>query len=390
MSFGHALGGAGIGTTAVHQVRHLARAGAEVWVVSTSVVPGIELPAEVRVTTTLQWRRRRIPHRILGSVDRALAWHDAVGARLVARHGRELDVVHGWPGSGRRTFAAAHAAGVASVREVPNTHTSHAYDVVQAEMERLGLPVTSGHSHARNPARLAAEEIEYASATALLCPSEAVAATFRSRGFDDARLLRTQYGYDDADLRPTHATTERTALRLIFVGRCEPRKGLHIGLDAWIASGAAATGATFDIYGSFYPGYAELLGARLAAPGVQVRGFTTDVPAAMAGADALVLPSLEEGSALVTYEAQAARCALLVSDAAGAVCTSEVQGLVHPAGDVAVLTDHISRVARDRALLERLRGAARSQAAHLTWADAAQVLLTRYDDARTLHGRALR
>ncbi len=387
LSFPHVLGQSGIGSIALAQVSALERAGVDVVVLAAGVEPGIALPQGVRLRTSLSVGGHRVPHRALGSVDRAFAWHDWVGSRLVGQLARQgpLDVVHGWPGAGHRTFAATRRSGIASVREVPNTHTAHAYEVMQAEMARLGLPVTAGHSHAPNPGRLAAEEREYASATALLCPAESVARTFRNRGFDEARLLRTQYGYDAA--AGFHAGPRRAPdapLRLLFVGRCEPRKGLHFALDAWIASGVAAHGATFDIFGSFYPGYAELLGQRLQAPGVHVRGFTTDVPREMAAADVVTLPSLEEGSALVTYEAQAAGCALLVSDEAGAVCEPGVQGLIHPAGDVATLTEHLRLVATDRPLLERMRAAAAKQAEHLTWADAASVLLERYEDARAV------
>jgi len=68
----------------------------------------------------------------------------------------------------------------------------------------------------------------------------------------------------------------------------------------------------------------------------------------MRQSDVLVLPSLEEGSALVTYEARGSGCVLLVSDAAGAVCKHMENALVHPAGDVAELAKHISMLHEDR------------------------------------------
>ena len=48
----------------------------------------------------------------------------------------------------------------------------------------------------------------------------------------------------------------------------------------------------------------------------------------------LVLSSIEEGSALVTSEARASGCVLLVSEAAGAICTHMENALVHRVGDV--------------------------------------------------------
>ena len=82
----------------------------------------------------------------------------------------------------------------------------------------------------------------------------------------------------------------------------------------------------------------------------------------MRDADVLVLPSLTEGSALVTYEAQAAGCALLVSEAAGAPCEHRREGLVHAPGDVAALTEHFRRVDSDRqAAAGAARGGARER-----------------------------
>jgi hypothetical protein len=48
-------------------------------------------------------------------------------------------------------------------------------------------------------------------------------------------------------------------------------------------------------------------------------GYLADVSGEMRNPDVLVLPSIEEDSALVTYDARASGCVLLVSDAAGAM-----------------------------------------------------------------------
>ena len=126
---------------------------------------------------------------------------------------------------------------------------------------------------------------------------------------------------------------EDEGLRAVFVGRCEPRKGLHYALEAWIESGAAERG-TFTICGNFYPGYREVLEPMLRHPSVTVQGWVDDPGKLMRESDVFLLPSVEEGSAFVTYEAQASGCALVVSDATGARCEHMQQGLVHEAGDL--------------------------------------------------------
>jgi glycosyltransferase involved in cell wall biosynthesis len=94
----------------------------------------------------------------------------------------------------------------------------------------------------------------------------------------------------------------------------------------------------------------------------------------MRGADVLVLPSYEEGSALVTYEARASGCVLAVSDHAGAVATDDLDALVHAAGDVQQLTAQLQRLHDDPDTLARLRAQSIAGAPQLTWAGAAAAL----------------
>jgi D-inositol-3-phosphate glycosyltransferase len=165
----------------------------------------------------------------------------------------------------------------------------------------------------------------------------------------------------------------------LFVGRGEPNKGLHHALRAWVESGAAEHGR-LRLCGDVLPDYRERLAPLLAHPSVEELGFVSDVGKVMRESDVLVLPSMTEGSALVTYEAQAAGCALLVSDAAGAPCEHLREGLVHTAGDVTALTEHVRSVDRDRELLDRLRRGALANAEQLTWAAAGQRLAEAYSE----------
>jgi glycosyltransferase involved in cell wall biosynthesis len=99
----------------------------------------------------------------------------------------------------------------------------------------------------------------------------------------------------------------------------------------------------------------------------------------MRESDVLLFPSVEEGSALVTYEAQASGCALLVSEETGARCTHLQEGLVHRARDVATLTEHVRLLSGDPELLARLRRGAVANSRNLTWDCAGRELATIYD-----------
>lgn len=118
---------------------------------------------------------------------------------------------------------------------------------------------------------------------------------------------------------------------------------------------------------------------------VKVLGHRNDVPDLMRNSDILILPTIEEGSALVTSDARASGCVLLVSEAAGARCNHMEDGLLHRVGDVEALTQHITLLHEDRALLERLRAASLRVAPEITWTAAGKILFRVYQETIASH-----
>jgi glycosyltransferase involved in cell wall biosynthesis len=375
-SFPDGIGRPGIGTTAFHQVREVAAQGVDVTLYCTSLHG--ELPPNVRTVQTLSIGGRRIPHRVLG-IERSYRYHDLRVALALRRLAASVDVVHTWPKATVHTCRAARSKGVPCLREVPNTHTAHAYDVVARELETLGMAPIRAHSHTFSADTLAREVEEYESADALLIPSEYSLQTFLERGVPADKLVLHSYGYDtDRYFAPDDVRRAGSRpFTAIFVGRCEPRKGLHHALRAWIDSGAAEDGR-FIICGSFAPGYREVIEPLLAHPSVEVHGFVSDPSILMRASDVFVFPSIEEGSALVTYEAQACGCVAVISEATGARCRDGIDGLVHAPGDVATLTEHLRQLHQDPQLLDRLRTASLARTSDLTWGAAAEELVRIY------------
>ena len=373
-SFPHQLGRPGIATTAYHQVQGLIDHGLEVDVVCTSLAR--EVHDAQSMVETLVLGGRRVPHRILG-VDRAYAYHDWRAAQLLERLAAEVDVVHTWPAACLRTIRAARRLGIPSFREAPSAHTQTAYEDAAREAAAVGVELPPNHHHRYDDGHLRRELEEFAAADFLLVPSAYVEQTFLRRGFDCGRLLRHRYGYDPAAFAPAQPRPHGEGLTAVFVGRGEPNKGLHHALRAWVDSGAAERG-TFLLCGDVLPAYRARLAPLLADASVRELGFVDPAAEVMREADVLVLPSVTEGSALVTYEAQAAGCALLVSTAAGAPFDDGVEGLVHEPGDVAALTEHLRLLEGDRAVLQRMREAALRNAQRLTWTGAAEALAEAY------------
>lgn len=375
-SFPHKLGADRICYTAWQQVTGLAAAGADLL-----VFPGVlhkSVPANVKVRPTLAWGKARISYKLLGTM-RACALHDYIVSRRIEKLVGQIDIIHTWPLGALRTLKTAARLGIPTFLERPNAHTRFAYEVVQKECDRLGVALPPNHEHAYKADVLAREEEEYQLADRILCPSEFVMKTFIDRGFPQKKLAQHQYGFDEHVYYPDPSAQSdgRLGLVMLYVGGCAPRKGLHYALEAWLQSPAHREG-TFLIAGGFVSGYAEKLSSMLSHPSVQVLGHRRDVPDLMRKSDIFVLPTIEEGSALATYEARASGCVLLVSDAAGAVCKNMENALVHRVGDIRTLSQQITLLHDDRTLLQRLRTASLSTAHEITWKAAGVKLIHVY------------
>jgi glycosyltransferase involved in cell wall biosynthesis len=374
-SFPHKLGADRICYTAWEQVNGLAAAGADVL-----VYPGVlhrPVAAGGRVQPTLTWGKLRVPYKLFGMM-RACALHDYIVSKRIEKLAGKIDIIHTWALGARRTLETAKRLGIPTVLERPNAHTRFAYEVVQKECERIGVPLPPGHEHQFNAEILAKEEAEYLLADGLLCPSDFVVKTFRDQGFAPEKLVRHIYGFDEKRFFPDSTPRDsKRGLTMISVGVCAVRKGLHFALESWLNSPASRDG-TFLIAGSFIPAYEKKLAPMLAHPSVKVLGHRNDVPELMRKSDILVLPSIEEGFGLVVAEAMGSGCVPLISDACTDICKHMESGLIHPVGDVATLTQQITLLHEDRALLQKLREASIRAVPEITWTAAGVKLLEAY------------
>jgi glycosyltransferase involved in cell wall biosynthesis len=377
-SFPHRLGKSRIATTAWYEIDTAATAGSEIIVFAgDSVRPFAN--SKIKVHTTFSRGKLRLPYRLLGT-PRMCKLHDWLVARQLPLLQTKIDVIHVWPLAARRTLETARRLKIPTLLERPNAHTRFAYQVVKEECEKLGVSMPAGHEHAYNEGFLRHEEREYSLADRLLCPSDFVVRTFIEQGFKQDQLARHQYGFDEKVFFPSKRPTPDTGgLKMLYVGGCAPRKGLHYALEAWLASSAHREGI-FSIAGAFISGYAEKLSTMLSHPSVRVLGHRTDVPELMRENDLFVLSSIEEGSALVTSEARGSGCVLLVSDATGAICEHGVNALVHPSRDPHMLRDHIDLLESDRAFLKRMRAASLATIDQITWKAAGRRLYAIYSD----------
>ncbi len=167
-------------------------------------------------------------------------------------------------------------------------------------------------------------------------------------------------------LVPPAADAAEREHRVVFVGRHEPRKGLHVLLRAW-PDVHRRTGARLGIVGAD-PLAVRLLLTRLRVrgDGIDVLGFLSqdELTAELLAAKALVAPSLGgESFGMVLTRAFACATPVVASDISGYrdVMTPET-GLTVPPGDVPALADAVVALLEDEPRRRDAGAAARAVA----------------------------
>lgn len=358
-TFGERFGGAGIGIIADNAAAGAHRSGLLNQVVSlSSSSPSV--PPEQLETVPLGRHINRLPSYLLKDVA-----FDYVAARMLDT---DSALCHGWNGMCLRTHRQAREAGMVTVVERASTHPTTQRELLRREYREHGIEADLNHEcHYRR------QVAELDAADAVFVPSEFVYESFLDRGFDEERLRLLPFGVDVERYRPNWQSTGGVnggavdnPFRLAFVGQLSLRKGVQYLLPAWRR---ADVEGELLLAGKRTSAAAPVLDEYTGDPSVRFLGWVDDVPSLFDRADAFTLPSIEEGSALVSYEAMAAGLPSIVTPNVGSLVRDGEEGIVVPPRKVEALAEAIERLARDARLRENLGRAARNRVAEYTWAD---------------------
>lgn len=311
----------------------------------------------------------------------ALAWqHAAVRAALSGLRGWRPDVVHA------HDWLAAHAGiTLAEAHDVPLVATVHATEAGR-HAGRLAIPLQRQvHSVEWWFARRADALITCSAAmrnevTALFGPVPAPVAvvhngiTPRHWAVDPARAAAAR-----------HRWAPGGGPLLVHFGRLEHEKGVQDLIAALPGIRARHPGTRLLVVGTGT--YRDALVEQGRGHDVTFAGHVPDedLAAAVAAADAVVLPSRYEPFGIVALEAAAAGAPLVVARSGGLaeIVVDGETGTSFPAQDVAALADAVVRVLDDPAEAQRRAGRARGRlATGFDWAGIAARTAEVYAAAR--------
>jgi glycosyltransferase involved in cell wall biosynthesis len=367
-SFGNKFAGAGMGTIAYYEARELYRHSLVQRILCGAYAP-TEIPTEVIHSIGLL---NRSLCKLASLEPSGWLWYmqAVLYDAWAARHVTGASLLHVWGGYGSQSLRRAKAQGMTTVVHIACSHPNFQSRLMREEFARWGQAWRVWNAGIARTLR------EIDQADYVLIPSDFVRESFIAEGVPESKLIQVPYGVDCARFVPATASEGRP-FRVVFVGQVGIRKGVPYLLEAWKRLGWRD--AELWLVGRVLPDVASILKAYADLPGVRILGFLGAPAAAYQQADVFVFPSIEEGSALVTYEALACGLPVVTTPNAGSVVRDGVEGFIVPIRDPDALAERMERLRADSRLRREMGQAARARAEQFTWERHGKALAQYYD-----------
>ncbi len=298
----------------------------------------------------LAQRARLLPHWLenLAGYANALTFDE-----YTLRNVPECDALIGISGSSLKTGALVQRRGGRFYCDRGSSHQRYQEALVTEEFRRWGVdaPVSDERDNAR-------EDEIYAIADGITVPSSFAARSFVEMGIAADKVHTIPYGVRLESFTPT-ASPPADRFEVLFVGGVSLRKGIPYLLEAFAQ--VRHPNKRLRIVGALSREMAPVL-AKLPQQHVELLGLLpqTGVADLMSSSHLLVLPSIEEGLALVQGQSLACGCPVLATTNTGAedLFTDGVEGFIVPIRDAGALRDRMQLLCDTPALQQQMRAAA--------------------------------
>lgn len=305
-------------------------------------------------------------------------WLDWRASHWLERH--EVDIFHGWTHESLNTLRVARSKGIVGIVDRGYSHPRFSRRILDEEFDIYGVPRKleacpawlNPYDHWRRELDEACEEFELADY--VFVNSQFCYDTFIAEGYSPDKLVMLPRGFDAMRYRP--AEKADSVFRVIFVGQLLVRKGLKYLLEAW--DRLALPNAELLLVGQMMDEVRTLLEPRVNRGSIRHVGFVPDPVTAYQSASVFVFPSVDEGSAKVTYEAMACGLPVVVTPNSGSLASNNEDGFIVPIRNVDVLMEKILFLYENPEIAREMGKAARKHIESYTWQDYRFSLIDKY------------
>lgn len=336
--------------------------GRRTWITPSGVAikthPWREVVRVALMRTGLARRLGLSPHSLADwiyvSLDRHVAHHHLQG----------IDAVYAYEDGAAATFQAAKQQGILCLYDLPILFYRMSRDIQTQEAE-LFPELATALQGVREPAwKIERKEQEVQLADHIFVASSITKKSLLDFGVAPSKISVIPYGAPIDYFQPKPKTDKQ--FRAIYVGRVEPRKGIHYLLSAWQSlrlpnSELCAIGIN-GFPTEWLAQYRDIFRYVPSVPHASLNEYYS-------AANVLVFPSLVEGFGLVILEAMACGIPVITTtNTAGPdIISDSVEGFIIPIRDVEALKEKLEWCYRHPVELAEMGRAARRKAEQLTW-----------------------
>ena len=279
--------------------------------------------------------------------------HRSFSAHVAKALPAGLDIFHGLGRYSLTAGIAAQKMGARFIVDVGSSHVQTHVDLVTSEAEALNCPVRKPH-----PNGIDRELKEYEVADLITVPSDFVLQSFLDRGVPREKIAKVPYGVDISRFSP-RAVEDDGVFRVVFIGGLSLRKGIRYLIEGF--NRAAIPNSELVLIGSMGAQTSHAVKG-LNLDRVRMTGHLpqSELPTWLSRSKVFVLPSLEEGLAMVQLQALACGCPVIATTNTGGTeyIRHGENGFVVPIRDPDAIARHLIELADDPAKAKAMREAA--------------------------------
>jgi glycosyltransferase involved in cell wall biosynthesis len=293
------------------------------------------------------------------------------------QHEPKADIVVCWSGFLHHCLSTARRTSTKIILETGSCHTDQQAALIKKEYDSYGLTINS-----HNKKRQALARQEYAEADLIMAPSDFVKQSFVNEGFSADKIAVVPYGVDTSFFTPALTKPIGNSFTFLFVGMVSLQKGIHYLLRAWQQADLDQNKTQLVIIGALQK---DFLQVRHKLPQARNVIFTGGISrealrSQYQAANVFVLPSVQEGFAMVIGEAMACGLPVIASTHTGAsnIINHETSGLLYNPYEIETLAGLLRWCYQNPEAAATLGQAANKQIQKHTWNDYGNAVFATY------------
>jgi len=374
-SIGAKLAGGGIGDTAYHAVRGINRHGCLKKVIcmgfANTEIPN-EITKDINLARLFSVSLRGLRKIFRFDIQTVYYYGGKVYDYLASKELEKCNIFHGWNAMSLKCIRNAKEFNAITIVERASSHPITQMKLLIEEYKKFGIKIPPNQKLLKFTSK-ELEECNY-----ITIPSDFVKESFLKHGFDESKLIQIPFGVDIEKFKPVEKRDG--TFRAIFVGTVMLRKGIQYLLEAW--NELKLRDAELLVCGAVTEEVKEIIKKYEKNKSIKILGHVKDVQSYYKISDIFVFPSIEEGSALVTYEAMACGLPVVVTFNTGAIARDGKDGFVIPIRDVKALKEKILYLYENPEEIRRMGRSARKHVERYTWNRYGDELVRAYEEIK--------